>query len=72
MAIDERGIDALAGMVADSALLNLTLRDLFALAALAGISQGSLQDREPAAARAARHAYLYADAMLAQRKEVKP
>lgn len=50
-----------------ASVISLTLRDLFAAFALAGMTHNSLVDNCPASERAAEHAYKYADAMLSQR-----
>ena len=67
--ISEKGAEALAGMVADSALLNVSLRDFFAAFALAGMLANSgyhfdygSDDEERSV-----QAYSFADSMLLER-----
>lgn len=67
----ELGAWLLADKITESALLNLSLRDLFAAFALAGIMAMQKADETNPRWTAA-HSYDLADAMLAQRKEVKP
>lgn len=65
MAETEKGVDMVAGMVAESALLNVSLRDFFAAFALAGLVAQT--DRSMPTRTFAEEAYKCADAMLAQR-----
>ena len=61
-AITREQAAALADVICDTALLNTTLRDLFAAFALAGLMGDGLRGEA-----VAKIAYQYADAMLAQR-----
>ena len=57
--------NALKGYTLETDLNNMTMRDLFAAFALAGI----IANREPHQELAAIHAYNYADAMIEQRNK---
>lgn len=69
MSVTKAGAEALAGLVADSAVLNTSLRDLFAAFALSSLINTDYVRSVSHPDQAAADSYKFADAMLAQRSK---